>query len=137
MPGEKRIFTTWLTGADRIDHAVTDEEFTANRPEPEALCGAVILLAPMEAPPGPHCVRCTTVLAARDSLRDLERRIRPHGTAASVGWARSFTVTSRTCPSPVARPSMEIRGDNSWSRQMCQAVCDMIALHTCIPRLEP
>jgi hypothetical protein len=29
MTGEK-IFTTWLTSSDRVDHAVTDEEFTAH-----------------------------------------------------------------------------------------------------------
>jgi predicted anti-sigma-YlaC factor YlaD len=74
MSGDK-LFTTWLTSTDRVDHAVTDEEFTAHTPEPEAVCGAVILLAPMEAPPGPRCARCTAFLCARDSLRDLQQRI--------------------------------------------------------------
>jgi hypothetical protein len=77
MTGE-RIFTTWLTSADRVDHAVTDEEFTANTPEPEAVCGVVIMLAPMETPPGPRCARCSAFLAARESLRDLEQRLDPH-----------------------------------------------------------
>jgi hypothetical protein len=77
MPGYK-IFTTWLTSTDRIDHAVTDEEFTTHSPEPEAVCGAVITLAPMETPPGPRCGRCSAFLAARESLRDLEQRIEPH-----------------------------------------------------------
>lgn len=74
----ERLFTTWLTSADRIDHAVTDEQFTANTPEPEAVCGATILLAPMESPPGPRCARCTAFLAARESLRDLPQRLDPH-----------------------------------------------------------
>jgi hypothetical protein len=74
----ERLFTTWLTSADRIDHAVTDEQFTANTPEPEAVCGATILLAPMESPPGPRCARCTAFLAARASLRDLDQRLDPH-----------------------------------------------------------
>lgn len=70
-----RLFTTWLTSVDRVDHAVTDEEFTEHTPEPEAVCGAVILLAPMEWAPGPHCPRCLAFLCARDSLRDLPERI--------------------------------------------------------------
>ena len=77
MSGEK-IFTAWLTSTDRVDHAVTDEEFTAHRPEPEAVCGAVIMLAPMETPPGPRCARCSAFLVARESLRAMEQRIDPH-----------------------------------------------------------
>lgn len=73
-----RIFTTWLTSTDRVDHAVTDEEFHDNRPEPEAVCGAVITLAPLETPPGPRCARCTAFLMARESFRDLSQRLDPH-----------------------------------------------------------
>jgi hypothetical protein len=73
----QRIFTTWLTSTDRVDHAVTDEEFHDNRPEPEAVCGAVITLAPMETPPGPRCARCTAFLTAPESLRDLSQRLEP------------------------------------------------------------
>lgn len=72
------LFTTWLTSTDRIDHAVSDEQFYDHRPEPEAVCGVVIMLAPMETPPGPRCVRCSTFLTARESLRGLEPRIDPH-----------------------------------------------------------
>jgi len=72
------LFTTWLTSVDRVDHAVTDEEFHDNRPEPEAVCGAVIMLAPMETAPGPRCARCAAFLKARESLRDLEQRLDPH-----------------------------------------------------------
>ena len=71
------LFTTWLTSTDRIDHAVTDEQFHDNRPEPEAVCGAVIMLAPMETPPGPRCARCATFLTARESLRGLEKPANP------------------------------------------------------------
>jgi len=79
MPGEtEKIFTMWLTSTDRVDHAVTDEAFHDHRPEPEAVCGAVIMLAPMETPPGPRCARCTAFLTARASLRDLEQRIDLH-----------------------------------------------------------
>ncbi|MFI9381857.1 hypothetical protein [Kutzneria sp. NPDC052558] len=65
MTTPERIFTAWLTSADRVDHAVTDEQFHDNRPEPEAVCGDVILLAAMETPPGPVCPRCAAVLQAR------------------------------------------------------------------------
>ena len=74
----ERLFTTWMTSTDRVDHAVTDEQFAANRPEPEAVCGQVIYLAPMETPPGPRCARCIAFLTARESLRDLDQRIEPH-----------------------------------------------------------
>ena len=75
MAGEK-IFTTWLTGSDGADHAVTDEEFHDNRPEPGTVCGEVMLLAPMEAPPGPRCPQCVAFLAARESMGDLDARHR-------------------------------------------------------------
>src|SRR4030088_707971 len=69
------IFSTWFTStADALDHAVTDEEFTAHRPEPEAVCGAVVVLGPLVCPPRVHCPRCTAFLRARESLRDLDRR---------------------------------------------------------------
>ena len=70
-----KVDTTWLTSTDRVDHAVADEEFAAHRPEPAAMCGAVILLAPMEWPPGPRCARCTAFLAARESPRELPERL--------------------------------------------------------------
>lgn len=78
MSGDKRIFTTWLTSTDGVDHAVTDEEFHDHRPEPKAVCGAVIMLTPMETPPGPHCARCTAFLTARESMRDLDQRLGGH-----------------------------------------------------------
>ena len=78
MSREQRIFTTWLTSTDGVDHAVTDEEFHDHRPEPKAVCGAVIMLAPMETPPGLHCARCTAFLAARASMRGLDRRLGIH-----------------------------------------------------------
>jgi hypothetical protein len=101
MPGEK-IFTTWLTSADRIDHAVTDEEFTAHRPEPEAVCGAVIMLAPMETPPGPRCTRCSAFLVARTSLRDLEQRIDPHR-HRRLCWLNRFLHRTSTPAVPTPR----------------------------------
>lgn len=78
MTGE-RIFTTWFTSTvDGRDHAVTDEEFAERRPEPEAVCGLVIMLAPMTCPNGECCPRCVAYLRARESLRDLDQRPAPH-----------------------------------------------------------
>ncbi|MFI9382504.1 hypothetical protein [Kutzneria sp. NPDC052558] len=93
MPGEsEKVFTSWLTSTDRIDHAVTDEAFAAQSPEPEAVCGAVITLAPMEAPPGPCCARCVAFLNARESLRTLEQRIQPHRHRRPSWFARVLHV---------------------------------------------
>lgn len=72
------LFTTWMTSTDGLDHAITDEQFHDHRPEPEAVCGAVIMLAPMETLPGPRCPCCVAYLAARRSLRDLDQRLDPH-----------------------------------------------------------
>ena len=130
MPGEERIFTTWLTSGDRLDHAVTDEEFTANTPEPEAVCGTVILLAPMEAPPGPHCVRCTTVLTARDSLRDMEQTNRA---LAHFHLCLGFLLVGDV--SGANDYLKDVQGQDG--RQMHPAVCDLISAHTHTPRLEP
>jgi len=99
----ERLFTTWLTSTDRVDHAVTDEEFHDRRPEPEAVCGAVITLAPMEAPPGPHCAQCTAYLAARASLRDLPQRLDPHRHRRPCWLARAVRAVvpaQRTATTP-------------------------------------
>lgn len=86
MPGQK-LFTAWMTSTtDGHDHAVTDEEFAEHRPEPEALCGAVLLLAPMEWPPGERCPRCVAFLSARESLRDLDERLGVHHRHQRPGW---------------------------------------------------
>lgn len=102
----ERLFTTWMTSTDGVDHAVTDEEFHDRRPEPEAVCGAVIMLASMEAPPGPRCARCTAFLAARDTLRDLPQRLDPHRHRRPCWLARALRVVvpaQRTAPTPGGR----------------------------------
>jgi hypothetical protein len=103
MTGD-RVFTTWLTSTDRVDHAVTDEEFTAHTPEPEAVCGAVILLAPMETPPGPYCARCMAFLAARESLRDLDQRLGAsrHRRSSWVGRLLHRDTLTPVVPTPRA-----------------------------------
>jgi hypothetical protein len=81
VPGPReseRLFTAWMTASDGQDHAITDEEFAAHRPEPEAVCGAVVRLAAMETPPGPRCPRCAAYVGARQSMRDMSQRLGAH-----------------------------------------------------------
>lgn len=96
-----RLFTTWMTSTDGEDHAVTDEEFAAHRPEPEAVCGVVIMLAPMEAPPGPRCSRCAAFLEARATLRPLEQRLGEHR-HRRAGWL--YRLVHDTLSPVVPRP---------------------------------
>ncbi|MFI9387035.1 hypothetical protein [Kutzneria sp. NPDC052558] len=84
-----KIFTAWFTSeSDGVDHAVTDEEFTEHRPEPEAVCGALVALGPLESSPGPRCPRCVAFLAARMTLRDLDRRFELYEHRRSEWWGR-------------------------------------------------
>jgi hypothetical protein len=99
-PGE-RIFTTWMTFTDGADHAVTDEEFTENRPEPETVCGVVELLAPMETPPGPRCPQCAAYLAARQTLRDLDQRMQGNR-HTRPGWLSRLLHSTNSAPATAA-----------------------------------
>ncbi len=75
---DERLFTTWVTSLDRIDHAVTDEEYAVrlfeNRGVFVAVCGTEFLPGPMESAPGPPCLRCMKSLDANKaaSQRPLE-----------------------------------------------------------------
>lgn len=72
-----RLFTTWFTsGGDRLDHAVTDEAFVANRYDPKAVCGAIVSLMPMAYPNQSRCPRCAAIVdgrAYRDDTRYANR----------------------------------------------------------------
>lgn len=74
-----RLFTTWVTSLDGVDHAVTDEECTVrlleNRGVFVAVCGAVFLPGPMEGEPGPPCPRCVAFLRARVEMRSVAERL--------------------------------------------------------------
>jgi hypothetical protein len=99
MSGEK-LYTAWMTSTiDGHDHAITDEEFAAHRPEPEAICGTVIMLAPLTVPNGPHCLRCVTFLRARATLRDFDQRER-HRHRRRHWWARFLHAPADTLVSP-------------------------------------
>ncbi|QUQ71171.1 hypothetical protein [Kutzneria sp. CA-103260] len=120
------LFTTWLTSTDRIDHAVTDEQFYDNRPEPEAVCGAVITLATMETLPGPHCARCAAFLAARESLRDLDQRLNVHR-HRRPGWLGR--LLHRDTPTP-AVPTPPALGRHGRSQTPVDAVSSPAAAPT-------
>lgn len=71
----ERLFTTWVTSLDGVDHAVTDEEFAArlaeNRGVFVAVCGKSFLPGPMEGAPGPPCGPCADVVRkAADALQE-------------------------------------------------------------------
>lgn len=65
--------SVWLTSAEGVDHAVTDDEIAAGRVLGRyvALCGATVVAASMSAPPGLRCPRCVVFLRARATLREL------------------------------------------------------------------
>src|SRR5436305_6456803 len=68
-----RLFTTWVTGVDGVDHAVTDEMMAsgvrASTGRFHAVCGGNVVSALLETPPGAPCRICRAVLrAARQAL---------------------------------------------------------------------
>jgi hypothetical protein len=102
MSTGERLFTAWFTSsADWVDHAVTDEEFAEHRPEPATVCGAVIMLAPMESPPGRRCPRCVAFLRALGTAEDLHQR-EPHRHRRPAWLARLLHHDTSTpvVPSP-------------------------------------
>ena len=78
-----RVRTTWITAqSDGIEHAV-DDDAQAMRPGTfSPLCSVAFFPAPMEFAPLGRCPRCTAVLRARASLRDVEDRM-----DAKPSWA--------------------------------------------------
>lgn len=90
--GRQRLFTTWVTSLDGVDHAVTDEECTArliqNRGVFVAVCGEDFLPGPMEGAPGPPCSRCVGFLldARRASRPPSEPSESPERMRKRRGW---------------------------------------------------
>lgn len=80
----ERLFTTWITSLDRVDHAVTDEECAARLAEARgsfrAVCGLAFLPGAMEEEPQPPCRRCVARLHTR-----VEKQTEVEEPAAS-GW---------------------------------------------------
>jgi len=67
------MFLTWMTCiADRLEHAVTDEQFTAAQRSGVylAVCGHEVAAQPMICPPGLRCRACLRrVVAVSDRPR--------------------------------------------------------------------
>lgn len=97
MPAQQRIFTTWFTSTlDQFDHAVTDEQFIAHRPSPEAVCGAVVMVGPLECSPRPLCPRCVAFLRARQTLRDFPQLESPRNAVPGL-LAHALRLLASLC----------------------------------------
>lgn len=104
MSSGERLFTAWFTSSvDWADHAVTDEEFVEHRPEPTAVCGTVIMLAPMESPPGQRCPRCVAFLRAQQTAEVLDEP-EPHLNLRPVWLARLLRHDISAWSIGMARP---------------------------------
>lgn len=67
-----RLFTTWLTSVDGVDHAVTDEDMAAGVNALDgrfpAVCAEIVTAASLLVPPGNRCPRCRAVVAPSDRV---------------------------------------------------------------------
>ncbi|MFE6610608.1 hypothetical protein [Amycolatopsis sp. NPDC057786] len=88
---------------DGLDHAVTDEEFFRARKDDSrgryaALCGHVVLAAPMLVPNGRPCKDCRAFVRAWSAARTVRHRQRPTRHRAPAGWRRLARKCSRATP---------------------------------------
>lgn len=78
-PSERLFFTWVLSGTDKQDHAVVDEEFARvfhnGSGLSEALCGHHVVPGSLTLPPGPRCPRCLLFIRARATLSDPDFRM--------------------------------------------------------------
>ena len=62
-----RLFTTWLTAEDGVDHAITDEMMAAGIQSCTGrfatVCREVVSAAFLVVPPGRRCPRCRSAVA--------------------------------------------------------------------------
>ena len=66
--GRRHIWLTWMTcAADRLEHAVTDEDFAAGLSGGfyRAVCDHLVAAQALVSPPGRRCVLCMTALHGR------------------------------------------------------------------------
>jgi len=92
-PTNERLFTTWVTSLDQVDHAVTDEEFAARLIEGRgvfvAVCGMSFLPGPMEGVPGPPCGSCVDVVQnAAEALRKSQEAMNAPHESPETGRSR-------------------------------------------------
>jgi hypothetical protein len=72
---------------DRQAHDVTDDNVATGRPTGayEALCGHLVVAAPMIAPVGRPCAKCTAVVASHRSASTTARVRRPRHRKGDAG----------------------------------------------------
>lgn len=132
MEAADQLFTAWMTSTtDGHDHAVTDEEFHDHRPEPEAVCGAVLYLAPMEQAPGRRCERCVAFLEGRPAaLRVVQvpaaHRHRSEGWLYRLVHASMSPVVPR--PRAGARHTPEPSAAARWPSAAAEASTPIVAV---------
>lgn len=62
------MWLTWMTCAsDKLEHAITDEEFAAGSDHGlyRAVCGHLVAVQPMISAPGRRCVGCLGLVEER------------------------------------------------------------------------
>lgn len=106
----QRLYTIPVTCCrDGQAHDVTDESVAAGRRTGgyQALCGHIVVPAPMAAPVGRPCERCTTILKAYRPTSTTARRLRhrQHGRL----W-RMWRAQSVTCQGAEATQSQSAPG---------------------------
>lgn len=78
--GRERLYTTWLTSVDGMDHAVTDEMMAAGvrscRGQFSTVCQDVVTAAFLVVPPGRRCPRCWEALTPTPAEPEPARRSR-------------------------------------------------------------
>lgn len=106
----QRLFVIRVTAYHpAVDHAVTDEETAARnaerRGEHRAVCGAVLLPASLDQPPGQRCPACRLIVRARPCRHLAETLARlSHGTDGDCCGGRT-SAAGPGCPPRPATPT--------------------------------
>jgi hypothetical protein len=97
-----RNFTSWLTGIDGCEHAITDQEATRTINSGDgiyrAICDQRVVAAPLTEPPGRRCSSCVQLVrAAVTGTRQQPRHMR------RTGWIRR--LFGRKAPAAAENPA--------------------------------
>ena len=96
-----RLFTTWLTAEDGVDHAITDEMMAAGIQSCTGrfatVCREIVSAAFLVEPPGRRCPRCRTAVTPEPAAPAQP----PQSTRTGIsrrqvrGWLRELFDTPR------------------------------------------